>query len=284
MRAGGPSGLSFAIIHNQQSTMDMDNGIDCVALSSIVIIIYPHRNQNTMRRSQSSSLGLSSSSSSSSSNFNQRRSIFSAPSSTGSSAAAAAAGRSMLNRPRANPSYDMNVNTFIASAAGPVPRRNSEATLKSCLSSNSINTMKRSKSSVNGFANEEFKMTRNVSFSHLQIREYEVTLGDNPSVSSGAPISLGWNYDPNEKISRLPEVVECGRRSSNSFRLGDRERQRMLRSNPSVSEADLTRMLSMIADIKFQRKQSLNEIHEEMEKQTRLEMGTAMLNELSFYV
>jgi hypothetical protein len=264
--------------------MDMDNGIDCVALSSIVIIISTPQSKHTMRRSQSSSLGLSSSSSSSSSNFNQRRSIFSAPSSAGSSAAAAAAGRSLLNRPRANPSYDMNVNTFIASAAGPVPRRNSEATLKSCLSSNSINTMKRSKSSVNGFAKEEIKMTRNVSFSHLQIREYEVTLGDNPSVSSGAPISLGWNYDPNEKISRLPEVVECGRRSSNSFKLGDRERQRMLRSNPSVSEADLTRMLSMIADIKFQRKQSLNEIHEEMEKQKRLEMGTAMLNELSFYV
>lgn len=127
-------------------------------------------------------------------------------------------------------------------------------------------------------------MTRNVSFSHLQIREYEVTLGDNPSVSSGAPVSLGWNYDPNEKISNLPEVVECRRRSSNSFKLGDRERQRMLRLNPSVSEADLSRILNMIADVKFQRKQSLNEIHEEMERQEKIERSRAVLNELSFCI
>ncbi|KAL3771275.1 hypothetical protein ACHAWO_005932 [Cyclotella atomus] len=237
-----------------------------------------------MRRSQTSALGSSISSNS----VQQRRSIFAGNGDVHSSAAAASIGRSMLNRPRANANVDgvPTPQPFVASAAAPLRRSSeSEQTLKSCLSSSSISsTMKRSKSSVNGFANEEFKMTRNVSFSHLQIREYEVTLGDNPSVSSGAPVSLGWNYDPNEKISKLPEVVECRRRSSNSFKLGDRERQRMLRLNPSVSEADLSRILNMIADVKFQRKQSLNEIHEEMERQEKIERSRAVLNELSFCV
>ena len=35
---------------------------------------------------------------------------------------------------------------------------------------------------------------KSVQFSNLEIRTYPVTLGDNPSVSSGPPLTLGWNY------------------------------------------------------------------------------------------
>mmetsp|Transcript_4186 Transcript_4186/g.4596 ORF Transcript_4186/g.4596 Transcript_4186/m.4596 type:complete len:156 (+) Transcript_4186:149-616(+) len=34
-----------------------------------------------------------------------------------------------------------------------------------------------------------------VGFANAIIREYEVTLGDNPSVSKGPPLSLGWSYN-----------------------------------------------------------------------------------------
>jgi hypothetical protein len=37
-----------------------------------------------------------------------------------------------------------------------------------------------------------------VQFLHITIREYDQTLGDNPSVSYGPPISLDWNYTQNE--------------------------------------------------------------------------------------
>ena len=228
----------------------------------------------TMRRS-TSAFGTSTSSS----NLNQRRSIFST-SSLNTHSSAASAGRCMLDRPRINQSSTMQSlnNTshlFVASAAAKPPRRNSETALKPCLSSSSISSMKDP-------TNEEFKITRNVSFSHLQVREYEVTLGDNPSVSSGAPVSLGWNYDPNEKITKLPDVVEIQPRRN--FKLGDRERQYILRSNPGVSEADLTRVLRMINDIKFQRKQSLNEIQEEMLRQEMMRRSRTLLKELSFCV
>jgi hypothetical protein len=40
-------------------------------------------------------------------------------------------------------------------------------------------------------------MKRNVSFSNLEIRSYNITLGDAPT-RNGPPISLDWKYDPTE--------------------------------------------------------------------------------------
>jgi hypothetical protein len=42
------------------------------------------------------------------------------------------------------------------------------------------------------------KVCSQVQFRHITIREYEQTLGDNPSVSYGPPISLDWNYTESE--------------------------------------------------------------------------------------
>ena len=59
-------------------------------------------------------------------------------------------------------------------------------------------------------------MNRNVLFGKIRVRECEVTLGDNPAVSSGAPLSLGlgWRYDSNERISPLPVCDDTCRMNS----------------------------------------------------------------------
>ena len=43
-------------------------------------------------------------------------------------------------------------------------------------------------------------LKKKVSFSNICVREYNVTLGDNPSVSSGAPLTLGWNFCEHKPI------------------------------------------------------------------------------------
>jgi len=47
--------------------------------------------------------------------------------------------------------------------------------------------------------------SRSVSFDKVEIREYSVTVGDNPCCSNGPPMTLGWTYyTGNEETHHLP--------------------------------------------------------------------------------
>ncbi len=43
-------------------------------------------------------------------------------------------------------------------------------------------------------------LRKSVRFENVEIREYDVVLGDNPSCSNGPPISLGWGYDGDQQV------------------------------------------------------------------------------------
>ena len=49
---------------------------------------------------------------------------------------------------------------------------------------------------------------RTASFSTLEIRSYDITIGDNPGGSHGAPVSLSWDYNPDNTIMVDLETYE----------------------------------------------------------------------------
>ena len=107
----------------------------------------------------------------------------------------------------------------------------------------------------------------------LQIRQYEVTLGDNPSVLHGVSLSLGWRYDPHESRSSLledntsktEEVTGAWKirhsRSMGSLLLSDRERRDRLlwHCGDDVSIRDIHEALCSTERIRLEREESVNE-------------------------
>lgn len=102
------------------------------------------------------------------------------------------------------------------------------------------------------------EMKPSVSFSNLQIREYDVTIGDNPSCSYGVPISLGWDYQetevvPLEKYERA-RSNKFPRRKSRQLVLSYNVRKYMLLKTAGYTKAELREAMEEVKRIKHERK------------------------------
>jgi hypothetical protein len=90
-----------------------------------------------------------------------------------------------------NTSLDSSGSSYV----GPKPFGSNGKPLKSCMSasySTGTGSLDESEGSVGDLILKPLK--RNVSFDLVHFREYERALGDNPSVSSGPPLSIGWAH------------------------------------------------------------------------------------------
>lgn len=81
--------------------------------------------------------------------------------------------------------------------------------LKKSSSIGRLQTLPSDTDSPNALGREGMKRT--ASFSTLEIRSYSITLGDNPGGSHGAPVSLGWDYNPVDTVNIDLESYEKNR-------------------------------------------------------------------------
>lgn len=66
-----------------------------------------------------------------------------------------------------------------------------------------------------------------VKFDKIEIRNYDLTVGDNPSCSK-APISLSWTYDPVEEVYSIDDYEEQRGNHGKAKRWSENDRNRIL--------------------------------------------------------
>ena len=94
-------------------------------------------------------------------------------------------------------------------------------------------------------------VNRSVSFSSLNIREYNVQIGDNPCCSYGLPISLGWDYEEHDPQS-IDDFQEAPRRERHELVLSYYDRRIMLK-DAGYSGDELRQCLRAVNQTKHER-------------------------------
>jgi hypothetical protein len=99
-------------------------------------------------------------------------------------------------------------------------------------------------------------MSKSVSFSKLSVREYDISIGDNPSCSYGVPISLGWSF---QQTDNLPlEESNCeSRKHFQDMVLPHSTRHKLLKA-AGYSKSEIKQALRQVNRIK--RERSLTEL------------------------
>ena len=118
---------------------------------------------------------------------------------------------------------------------------------------------------------KQYSEVKNVSWHKLEIREYGRTVGDNPSVSGGPPITLSWTYNMAfEGSVDAYENDRPARRVGKEMAVPRYLREIMLCEEWGCSNREIANAVREILAIKQQRRTTVN----------RLEMrGAAMMEE-----
>ncbi|KAG7352852.1 hypothetical protein IV203_008900 [Nitzschia inconspicua] len=112
-------------------------------------------------------------------------------------------------------------------------------------------------------------------FKNVVIREYARTVGDNPSCSSGPPVSISWEYT---EIGELGveeyESTRPARRSHFEMVLPRKVRQDMLKREWNITQREIAESVRRNVKIKNQRKATVNNL----KKATKMEEAMESLS------
>jgi len=98
-------------------------------------------------------------------------------------------------------------------------------------------------------------------FDKVNIREYSRTVGDNPSCSSGPPISISWEYNIVGDINLNDyERTRPPRRVQKQMAIPRRVREDMLRYEWNASRQEITESIRRNVRVKNQRRTTINNL------------------------
>ena len=138
----------------------------------------------------------------------------------------------------------------------------SESTIETVISSSSLDLDSSSSTCSSSILSPDTKKAQrrrsSVQFGSLTIRSYEMQLGDHPSCSNGAPVSIGWRYNELNPIciEKYEEWMKDKRRSRSEFHLPRSHRESILREY-GYSRSQMTEAEKEVDKIKKQRRASL---------------------------
>jgi hypothetical protein len=101
---------------------------------------------------------------------------------------------------------------------------------------------------------------RKVVFSEVHLRKYERILCDNPAVSSGPALGVGWRYKPQTPVSVDDFEKKKGKRRGKSDLLMSRDHREKMVRRMGHSEREIADMVRSINRTKNQRRQTLNNL------------------------
>ena len=100
---------------------------------------------------------------------------------------------------------------------------------------------------------ESRRRSSSVSFSTCYVRQFDIVVGDNPSVYKGPPIQLGWNYTDYEMDVNEYETNHAGHRPLKQLLLSPNDRKDILYASGKYTTNDLHRATKEANIVKKQR-------------------------------